>query len=79
LKLNFVLLAEIGDMSTETTILAPARAAKTETIPHPAPISRKLIPLSEGRQSTANFPDQSYFGLNTPGKILIVFPRYEMS
>jgi hypothetical protein len=40
---------------------------------------KKLIPLSEGRQSTANFPDQSYFGLNTPGKILIVFPRYEMS
>jgi hypothetical protein len=72
-------LAEFGDMSVATTSVAPAAAAKTETIPHPAPISRKLLPASGGRQSTANFEDQSYFGLNTPGKIVIVLPRYEMS
>jgi hypothetical protein len=77
--LNLMLLAEFGDMSAATTSLAPRAAAKTETIPHPAPISRKLLSWSGGRQSTANFPDQSYFGLNTPGKILMVFPRYEMS
>jgi hypothetical protein len=67
-EVELVLLAEIGDMSTESGESCKDR-----------PISRKLIPLSVGRQSTANFPDQSYFGLNTPGKILIVFPRYEMS
>ena len=31
-------------MSTETTSLAPPSAAKTETIPQPAPTSRKFLP-----------------------------------
>src|SRR4026207_1188485 len=78
-KLKAMFLAESGDMSTETTSLAPPSAAKTETIPQPAPTSRKLLPARAGRQSTANFADQSYLGLNTPGKILMALSRYEMS
>lgn len=43
-KLKAMFLAESGDMSTETTSLAPPSAAKTETIPQPAPTSRKFLP-----------------------------------
>ena len=78
-KLKAMFFAESGEMSMATTSLAPPSAAKTETIPQPAPTSRKLLPARAGRQSTANFADQSYLGLNTPGKILMALPRYEMS
>jgi hypothetical protein len=56
-----------------------AGGRKDRDNPASGPDLEKALVFERGKAVHANFPDQSYFGLNTPGKILMVFPRYEMS